>query len=117
MRLDIKNKIAAETATSIYAAFPILWERFGERGFEHTEKDNHHHLDHLETALALDDEQVFVDYAIWLETVLTSRNVETALIIDNFERLQKALPGNIGKDEEAFMLRCLSNAIAVLGSS
>lgn len=117
MKMDTKNKIASETAKSIYAAYPTLWKRFGERGFEHTEKDNHHHLDHLETAFSLDDEKVFVDYAIWLETVLTSRNVETALIIDNFERLQKVLPGNIGKDEEAFMLRCLTSAIAVLSPS
>ncbi|MDQ0428964.1 hypothetical protein QOZ98_001791 [Planomicrobium stackebrandtii] len=117
MKLEIKNKIASETAKSIYAAYPTLWERFGVRGFEHTEKDNHHHLDHLETAYSLNDAKVFVDYAIWLETVLTSRNVETALIIDNFERLQKVLPGNIGKDEEAFMLRCLTSAIAVLSPS
>ncbi|MBT2571187.1 hypothetical protein [Planococcus sp. ISL-110] len=117
MKMEAKNKIASETAKSIYAAHQTLWERFGERGFQHTEKDNHHHLDHLETAYSLDDAKVFVDYAIWLETVLTSRNVETALIIDNFERLQKILPGNTGKDEEAFMLRCLTSAISVLGPS
>ncbi len=117
MRIDVKNKVASETAKSIYAAYPTLWDRFGERGFMHTEKDNHHHLDHLETAFSLNDEKVFIDYAIWLETVLTSRNVETALIIDNFEHLQKILPGTIEKDEEAFMMGCLTSAIAVLGLS
>lgn len=117
MKKDIKNKIASETAKSIYEAYPTLWDRFGERGFEHTEKDNHHHLDHLETAFSLNDEKVFIDYTVWLETVLTSRNVETALIIDNFERLLEILPGNIDKDEEIFMTGCLTNAIAVLSPS
>lgn len=117
MKNDVKNKIASETAKSIYAAYPTLWERFGERGFEHTEKDNHHHLDHLETAYSLKDEQVFIDYTLWLETVLTSRNVETALIIDNFERLLQILPGNTEQEEEVFMSGCLKSAIAVLKPS
>lgn len=117
MNKETKNKIAADTAKSIYDAYPTLWERFGERGYEHTEKDNHHHLDHLDTAFSLNDEKIFTDYVLWLETVLTSRNVESALIIDNFERLQKVLPGNIDTDEEVFMLRCLTNAIAVLSPS
>lgn len=114
MNKAIKDQIALETAKSIYEAYPNLWERFGERGFQHTEKDNHHHLDHLETAYELEDKQVFLDYSRWLETVLNSRNVETALIIDNFERLIDILPGKTGKQEERFMLDCLNEANALL---
>lgn len=114
MNKAIKGQIALETAKSIYEAYPNLWERFGERGFQHTEKDNHHHLDHLETAYELEDMQVFLDYSRWLETVLNSRNVETALIIDNFERLIDILPGKTGKQEERFMLACLNEANALL---
>lgn len=114
MNKTVKDQIALETAESIYTAYPSLWERFGERGFQHTEKDNHHHLDHLETAYELEDKQVFLDYSRWLETVLNSRNVETALIIDNFERLIKILPGKTGMQEESFMLECLREANALL---
>ncbi|MBZ5200533.1 hypothetical protein HU147_04800 [Planomicrobium chinense] len=114
MNKAIKDKIALETAKSIYEAYPNLWERFGEQGFQHTEKDNHHHLDHLETAYELEDKQVFLDYSLWLETVLNSRNVETALIIDNFERLIDILPGKTEKQEERFMLDCLKEANALL---
>lgn len=110
MNREVKSRIAADTAKSIYEAYPNLWERFGERGFLRTEEDNMHHLDHLETAFELEDQQVFIDYSKWLETVLTSRNVETALIVDNFERLIKALPGNVAANEEEFMVGCLKHA-------
>ena len=110
MNREVKIRIAAHTAKSIYDAYPNLWERFGERGFLRTEEDNMHHLDHLETAFELQDSKVFVDYSKWLETVLTSRNVETALIIDNFERLIKVLPGNVNGEEEEFMIACLRHA-------
>lgn len=110
MKLEAKQSIAAETAKSIYEAYPDLWERFGEKGFIHTEKDNHHHLDHLETAFAMEDKAIFLDYTKWLESVLRSRGVETALIIDNFERLMAILPGKVEKKEELFMLNCLEKA-------
>lgn len=114
MKIETKHLIAAETAKSIYEAYPNLWERFGEKGFIHTEKDNHHHLDHLETAFSMEDEAVFLDYTKWLESVLSSRGVETALIIDNFQRLMEILPGKVDADEETFMLTCLEKANALL---
>ena len=109
-----KQQIAKEARESIYAAHPSLVERFGENGIIHTEKDNVHHLDHLETAYALKQVELFLDYTKWLETVLTSRNVGTHLIIDNFERLISILPGKVEADEEEFMVKCLKEAIHLL---
>lgn len=117
MNMETKQLIAAETAKSIYEAYPDLWDRFGEKGFIHTEKDNHHHLDHLETAYSMEDEAIFLDYAKWLESVLQSRGVETDLIIDNFDRLVAILPGKVSEEEEAFMLGCLKNANSLLSQA
>lgn len=117
MNKETKQQMAAVTAESIYSAYPELWERFGERGFVHTEKDNLHHLDHLETAFSIRDKKIFTDYTLWLETVLTSRNVETALIIDNFERLIDMFPAYLEEDEKTFMTECLQEAIALLKHS
>lgn len=114
MNMETKKAIASETAKSIYEAYPDLWERFGEKGFIHTEEDNQHHLDHLETAYSMADEAIFLDYAKWLESVLLSRGVETALIIDNFDRLISILPGKVDGEEEAFMLGCLKGANILL---
>ncbi len=110
----IKQQIAQEARESIYAAHPALIERFGENGIIHTEKDNMHHLDHLETAHSLKQTALFLDYTKWLQTVLESRNVGTHLIIDNFERLISILPGKIEPEEEKFMVQCLKEAIQLL---
>ncbi|WP_088009599.1 hypothetical protein [Indiicoccus explosivorum] len=114
MNQEAKNRIADDVTDSIYGAYPELWERFGENGYTHTKKDNHHHLDHLETAYALGQEKVFLDYTEWLDGVLTSRNVGTELIIDNFNRLIDALPGRAAPEEADFMAGCLRRAVRQL---
>ncbi|TWT27856.1 hypothetical protein [Planomicrobium sp. CPCC 101110] len=114
MNTITKQQIAKEARESIYAAHPELIERFGENGIIHTEKDNMHHLDHLETAFSLSQPALFLDYTKWLQTVLTSRNVGTHLIVDNFERLIAILPGKVEPDEEEFMILTLRDAINLL---
>ncbi|TWT03724.1 hypothetical protein [Planomicrobium sp. CPCC 101079] len=114
MNSIIKQQIAKEARESIYAAHPELVERFGENGIIHTEKDNMHHLDHLETAYSLKQTSLFLDYTKWLQTVLESRNVGTHLIIDNFERLIEILPGKVDLKEEEFMIQSLKEAIHLL---
>lgn len=114
MTPEQKQLIAKKTADAIYEAYPNLWDRFGDRGYAHTIKDNHHHLDYLETAWELNSSQSFVDYAIWLETVLVSRNVETALIIDNFKRLIEIVPRYTEAMQGDFMLGCLDRAVRLL---
>jgi hypothetical protein len=74
----------------IYKDYPALLERFGERGRQKCREDNEHHIKHLQTSLKLDDHQFFIDYAHWLNGILTSRGMETFHLIDNFERLQEA---------------------------
>lgn len=116
MNLLTKQQIAKEARESIYAAHPFLIEKFGENGIIHTEKDNMHHLDHLETAYSMKQPELFLEYTKWLETVLSSRNVGTHLIIDNFERLIDILPGKTEHEEETFMIHCLEEAIRLLGN-
>lgn len=117
MNLEAKQQIAHSAMEMIYKAHPDLWERFGERGVHHTEKDNLHHLDHLESAYAIGQSRLFTDYAGWLETVLTSRNIETALIIENFQILIHIIPEKADEDEGTFMIRCLKEAIDYLEQS
>lgn len=114
MNQEAKQQIAKYAMEMIYEAHPDLWERFGERGVHHTEKDNLHHLEHLESAYAVGQSSLFTDYAKWLETVLVSRNVETALIIENFQILMDIIPEKLSSQEETFMIRCLQEAISHL---
>ncbi|QTD42943.1 hypothetical protein [Sporosarcina sp. Te-1] len=107
MERHLKDTIVDEVVREIYEAYPSLWERFGDNGHQRTVEDNHHHLDHLETAFLMDDSRFFMDYTIWLNEILTSRNVGTELIIDNFERLQKHIPGKLDSLREHSYLQYL----------
>ncbi|MCP3028229.1 hypothetical protein [Halobacillus sp. A5] len=86
-----KDRLVLQIVEEIYAAYPFLWERFGQNGRERTEEDNYHHLDHLYAAYEMKSAAFFLDYTSWLQNVLTSRGVGTELIIDNYERLIKNL--------------------------
>ncbi|MFG6116967.1 hypothetical protein ACGTN9_17585 [Halobacillus sp. MO56] len=89
MKVSEKQKLVELVVDDIYQAYPELIERFGESGRLRTLEDNHHHLDHLDTAFQMGNSTFFLDYTNWLNTVLTSRGVGTQLIIDNYERLLK----------------------------
>ncbi|WP_257535612.1 hypothetical protein [Mesobacillus foraminis] len=84
------DSIIEHVTEGIYRDYPALLKRFGERGREKCREDNEHHIRHLQTSLKLGDHQFFIDYAHWLNGILTSRGMETSHLIDNFERLQEA---------------------------
>ncbi|MFZ4452534.1 hypothetical protein [Salibacterium aidingense] len=109
-----KDVIVREVVGEIYDAFPDLWDQFEERGHEKTKEDNVQHLDHLETTYEMDNIDFFMNYTEWLDNIRTSRNLDRYLIIDNFERLQRIIPGNVEPEEESAYVFYLETAIEVL---
>ncbi|MGR9048921.1 hypothetical protein ACQ4XT_09855 [Halobacillus faecis] len=91
MNKSEQSRLVQLVADEIYEAYPYLWQKFGQNGRDRTEEDNFHHLDHLQAAYEMDSVDFFIDYTKWLNTVLTSREVPTSLIIDNYERLVRLL--------------------------
>ncbi len=114
MDQQMKERAVEEIVQQIYEAYPWLTERFGDNGRMRTAEDNFHHLDHLETAFQMDDSGFFIEYTKWLEQVLTSRNVGTELIVDNFERLRTVLPGKLDNERETAYTEYLQLALSVL---
>ncbi|MCG1029066.1 hypothetical protein J5S49_12255 [Virgibacillus halodenitrificans] len=106
-----KDQIVTEVVKQIYDAYPTLWDKFGDNGHKRTTEDNYHHLNHLETAYYMNDQQFFMDYTKWLEQVLTTRNVGKELIIDNFERLVSQMKED---EEEKKYSSYLNNALTLL---
>ena len=84
-----KAKLVDLVVEDIYNSYPELVEKFGDNGRKRTVEDNYHHIRHLETAYQMKQSSFFQEYTRWLNNVLTSRGVGTALIIDNYERLIK----------------------------
>ncbi len=88
-----KEKIVDQIVEKFYEKYPNLIEKFGENGKKRTREDNFYHFQYLETAYDLENQQVFIDYALWLNQVLTSRGVGTTLIIENFHWIIEVLEG------------------------
>lgn len=84
------NSIIEDVTDGIYGDYPILLEKYGERGRQKCREDNEHHIKYLQTAASMDEEKYFIDYAHWLNGILTSRGMKTEHLIDNFKRLISA---------------------------
>ncbi|MFQ3544800.1 hypothetical protein Q7A53_11960 [Halobacillus rhizosphaerae] len=100
MKTEEKELIVHQVVREIYDAYPDLLDKFGENGRLRTEEDNYHHLNHLVSAYEMRNIDFFIDYTLWLNTLLTSRGVGTPIIIDNFERLVRLLKQNSLENEE-----------------
>ncbi len=110
---ESKYKPIIERAVEeIYLLYPGLDEQFGERGRIKCYEDNVHHFTYLETAANIKNSKVFVDYALWLDSVLTSRGMKTDHLIDNFKSIIKALDvTEIEKETEELFTQYLHEAI------
>lgn len=91
MKQELISSMIVEIVEGIYEAYPILAEKYGELGRHKCVEDNYHHFKHLDTAYSLKEEKLFIDYALWLNNVLTSRGMKEDHLIDNFQRISNAL--------------------------
>lgn len=82
-------------------ADPFWDARYGERGRKFAHEDGLHHISYVIQALSANDDGVFTKYARWLRSVLVSRGMCTSHIIDNFERLRRALAECVPNSEPA----------------
>ncbi|MEB1807485.1 MAG: hypothetical protein LPK26_09315 [Bacillaceae bacterium] len=112
--LTVKEKIVDEIVKKFYTKYPSLVEQFGENGKKRTREDNNYHLQYLDTAWKLQNKKVFIDYSLWLNEVLTSRNVSTTLIIENFQWLKEEIIGLLDEEVEIFYTEALNEAIDAL---
>lgn len=110
MRPNAINEIIEEVTEGIYSDYPVLLEKYGEQGRKKCREDNEHHIKHLQTAVSMGDEQFFIDYAHWLNGILTSRGMKTDHLVDNFKRLQSAFR-NYTDENSTEYIRILENSI------
>lgn len=71
----VGEDVAEACVTRIYATWPELLDRYGERGRQFTAEDNHWHLNFLDAAIALRDPGHFHRYADWLVRFLGPRGL------------------------------------------
>jgi hypothetical protein len=92
------NAMVERVTEKIYENDPSLMDRYGEKGRTKCIEDNHHHFKHLETAYELDNEEFFIDYALWLNGILQKFGMTTELLMDNFSLIVDVLNEQDVKD-------------------
>jgi hypothetical protein len=94
-------------------ANPFWQERFGERGRLRAEEDGRYHLTYLAEALRAENPEILVNYARWLQTVLTTRGMCSRHLAENFTRLAAAIRDEAapGVDEAARYLEVAETAL------
>ncbi len=83
--------IAKACVERIYATWPDLLDRYGERGRQFTAEDNFWHLNFLDAALALGDREHFRRYATWLVEFFGPRGLGPEHVAGAFRFLAEGL--------------------------
>lgn len=114
MKQPNKEALLDNIVEEIFAAYPSLYERYGENGKKRTREDNQHHLDYLQIAYEAGEPKLFVDYTIWLHELLSARGMNEKIIIDNYERLNLLLEDYMEEEQYLFFKACLEEGIQIL---
>jgi hypothetical protein len=85
------SEISRRVIAKMYADDPFWLARFGEAGRRHADDDAGRHIEHLAASMRAGGPSVFVGYARWLQSVLTTRGMCTRHIADNFTLLAEEL--------------------------
>ncbi|MGD7045625.1 hypothetical protein [Jeotgalibacillus proteolyticus] len=107
----------AEQATErIYERYPSLIDRYGEQGKTKCYEDNVHHFRQLHSAYELKQAAFFIDYAVWLNGILSKHGMNEQHLIDNFKIMKEVLSASSQVEEEALPVykTFLNQAISAL---
>lgn len=85
------------TTQAIYKRFDAELQRFGARGRQVCRQDVDHHFETLMAALSSNIAEVFVQYALWLKDVLSSRGVPTTHLVFSFEAMSNYLQAQLAE--------------------
>ena len=94
----------AELAEAIvarqYEVQPELVSRYGETGRAKCLQDTMHHLSSISSAIALSMPETFVDYVVWVRSLLEARNIPAGDLALNLicvrDVLRQELPEEVG---------------------
>src|SRR6476469_3695395 len=78
-----RSDLARTIAETHFDRHPELRERYGAAGLAHCTADAAYHLQYLEQALRVRNDDLFADYARWAKIMLESRHIPAADLASN----------------------------------
>jgi hypothetical protein len=112
--LDQKEAIARSTTGLLYAEMPWLVDKYGERGRLKCLQDMRYNLEYLAPAVELENTELFVAYARWVDGVLRARGVPTGELARSFELMASDVTARLRADEAALVSTCLEAGVMAL---
>jgi hypothetical protein len=112
--LDQKEAIARSTTGLLYAEMPWLVDKYGERGRLKCLQDMRYNLEYLAPAVELENPELFVAYARWVDGVLRARGVPTGELARSFELMASDVSARLRGDEAALVSACLAAGVMAL---
>ncbi len=83
--LSHQDEMASAITARQFELQPELQERYGITGWDKSLQDTRYHLAYLAEAIGVDSQVLFVDYVVWVKTVLDSYQVLTSDLIANLQ--------------------------------
>jgi len=111
----IKPSIAATTAARYTDQYPQIVERFGPSVIKRCETDIAYHLDYLESAIRTEDANAFVQYILWVDSVLRARQANQGLVF-SLETIGQMIQSELGADVWHHVVIPLDRAIQELSA-
>lgn len=109
-----KEAIARSVTGLLYAEMPWLVDKYGERGRLKCLQDMRYNLEYLAPAVELDDPELFVRYARWVDSVLRSRGVPTGELARSFQLMASDVAARLPRDEAETVAACLEAGLVAL---
>lgn len=109
----IKTSITATAATRYTEQYPQIVERFGPQVIERCKEDIAYHVDYLASAIRSDDADAFVQYILWVDSVLRARHADQGLIFA-LETMGQLIQSELGADVWRYIVEPLDRAIQEL---
>lgn len=112
--MEQKEAIARSVTGLLYAEMPWLVDKYGERGRLKCLQDMRYNLEYLVPAVELDDPELFVRYARWVDSLLRSRGVPTGELVRSFQLMASDVAARLPRDEAQAVAACLEAGLVVL---
>ncbi|MBD3226217.1 MAG: cobalamin-binding protein, partial [Caldithrix sp.] len=76
--------------TQVFETFPDIESKYGQEGVQRTREDIRFHLQYLQTAVCMQEKNLFLDYVAWLKMYFTSIKLPPPYYLKTLQMIREA---------------------------
>ena len=110
------RQVTSEAVTDVFLRRHPEWlEKYGPSARIRGIEDAGFHIDFLASAIESGSTSSFEDYSRWTISLLTSRNIASHFVAENFKQIEDSLSFNLGETEQEVIKEFIATGILVCG--